>query len=82
MEEYQAKRAKNEKIILLVAGFGLFLLGGVGLLLSGHDLILMGGLMMIGCVMLAFGYIKNEEQKFFEHLEKEEDEETGEAKRE
>lgn len=63
MDNWKAKKAKYEKIVLFATGLGLFLLGGAGILLQGHDVILMGGLMMLGCTLFGYGYIKNEEFK-------------------
>ena len=63
MEDYSIKKCKNTKLVMLIAGLGLFLLGGAGVLLKGHDPIVMGGFMMLGCTLLGGAYIKNEEAR-------------------
>lgn len=78
MEDYSIKKCKNTKLVMLIAGLGLFLLGGAGVLLKGHDPIVMGGFMMLGCTLLGGAYIKNEEGKVLkEELDsKEEDQDS------
>ena len=82
MEDYAVKKCKNAKLVMLIAGLGLFLLGGAGVLLKGHDPIVMGGFMMLGCTLLGGAYIKNEEGKVLkEELEaKEDDQDSLDAK--
>ena len=63
MDVYKTKKIKNEKIVLLVLGLGLFILGGAGILLSGYDVIVMGAIMMVGGSLIGGAYIKHEEGK-------------------